>query len=136
MVAKKLGTYLPSQWDCPTINREMRALPFIPACCTKVALEIRWAGMARPATADQWHRDKQTPEITHFVMWASETPTEILADDWTRMVFLPYDVIWVRNAITQWPLPLHRMPPEADCMTRWFTCFRCHFDLERSLDGG
>lgn len=128
MVAKWLGTYHPSQWDCPTIDREMRGLPFVPSCCKQVALEIRYPAPHRPATADQWHRDKQTPEITHFVMWTNESPTEVMTEDGEILTFAPYDVIWVSNIG-----PLHRMPPEADCTTRWFTCFRCHFALEGSL---
>jgi hypothetical protein len=123
MEACRLGQYHPSEWSCPVIDREMRALACIPSCCRTVALEIRQPSPIRPMTADQWHRDFQTPPVEHLVLWATESPTEILTDDGKILRFDPYDVVWINNQG-----PLHRMPPSADCATRWFTCFRCHYD--------
>lgn len=120
-----LGTFSPSQWTQETIEREFRALPFIPPCCRRERIGVRVPHEHAPDPHPdnlQWHQDGGGAEGTthHMIVWANEQPTE-LRDSLGEIFETPLgSVVWYDNTKV-----FHRQPTGTDERHRWFVAIRC-----------
>lgn len=120
-----LGRYEPAELHPDAIERDFRALAYLPPCCRRERVSVR---IPTPQSPDphpnnlEWHQDGGGPEGTtkHMVVWASEQPTELKDVDGSVFIAEPGDVVWFDN--TQ---AFHKQPRGTDEARRWFVAIRC-----------
>jgi len=120
-----LGRFEPGEYQEDRIEREFRALPFLPACCRKERISVRVPhDRAAAPNPDNlaWHQDGGGPAGTtdHMVIWSSEMPTNLRSSSGELFPIEPFDVVWFNNRIA-----FHKQPEGTDETRRWFVAIRC-----------
>jgi hypothetical protein len=121
-MSRVIAQFVPSVFQPEVIQSEMR--PLLPDCCRQRNINVRIPSETMPSyTPDQldpktWHYDFDGV-CTHMIVWASESPTEILTEEGLELRFNPFDLVWFDNRKA-----MHRQPRMTQ-PTRWFACVQC-----------